>query len=44
MPANTFSETRYKEVLTLARQLQITVIVLPMIRPDLRGGPAGQLS
>lgn len=43
MRANTFSETRYKEVLTLARQLQITAIVLPVIRPGLRGGPAGQL-
>jgi hypothetical protein len=30
MPANTFSETRYKEVSTLARQLQITAIVLPV--------------
>lgn len=43
MRASTFSETRYKEVLTLARQLQITVILLPVIRLGLSGGPAGQL-
>lgn len=43
MRANIFSETRYKEVLTLDRQLQITAIVLPVIRPGLRGGPDGQL-
>jgi hypothetical protein len=39
--ANTFSETRYKEILTLARQLQIAAILLPVIRTGLRGGPAG---